>query len=116
MFTNVTYTFEFVSSCWRGVLKLKDETLTGLEIQVLGEIVIAARENVLNFGSRADDLFIARYIHRGRLTGAVEDSENGLSFVLTGDDIDTIVGDKLCLRTFRDNLVALTPVQQSARP
>lgn len=97
-------------------LKLKDETLTGLEIQVLGEIVIAARENVLNFGSRADDLFIARYIHRGRLTGAVEDSENGLSFVLTGDDIDTIVGDKLCLRTFRDNLVALTPVQQSARP
>lgn len=97
-------------AAWAECLELKYETLTGLEIQVLGEIVIAARENVLNFGSRADDLFIARYIHRGRLAGAVEDGEGGLSLILAGDDIDTVVGDKLYLRTFRDHLVALSPV------
>lgn len=64
----------------------------------------------------ADDLLITLYIHRGRLHCTVEDGECRTSLVLTGDDIDAVIGNKLRLSAFDDDLVALSPMQESACP
>ena len=57
-------------AAWAVCLELKDETLTGLEIKVLGEVEVATSKNILHLGGIADDLCITRYIHRGGLAGA----------------------------------------------
>ena len=97
MYTDVSYTFENVSGFQAGRLVFEDETLTRLEFNVLGEVVVTACEDVFCLHSVADDLCIALHIHRGGVAGAVEDGENSLTLVLAGDDIDAIVGHKLCL-------------------
>ena len=97
MYTDVSYTFENVSGFQAGRLVFEDETLTRLEFNVLGEVVVTACEDVFCLHSVADDLCIALHIHRGGVAGAVEDGENCLALILTGDDIDAIVGHELCL-------------------
>ena len=97
MFTDVSYTFENVSSRQVVYLEFEYETLAGLEIKVLGEVIVTTSEDILHQRSITDDFCIALHIHRNGLTSAVEDGENGLAFVLTGDDIDAVVRDKLCL-------------------
>ena len=73
MYTDVSYTFENVSSRKAECLVFEDETLTRLEFEVLGEVVVTACEDVFCLHSVADDLCIALHIQRGGFVGAVED-------------------------------------------
>ena len=97
MYTDVSYTLENVSSLKAGCLVFEYETLTRLEFEVLGEVVVTACEDIFGLHGVADDLCITLHIHRGGAVGAVEDGEHGLALILTGDDIDAIVGHELCL-------------------
>ena len=97
MYTDVSYTFENVSGLQAGCLVFEDETLTRLEFDVLGEVVVSACEDIFGLHGVTDNLCIALHIHRGGVAGAVEDGEHGLALILTGDDIDAIVGHELCL-------------------
>ena len=97
MYTDVSYTFENVSSRKAECLVFEDETLTRLEFEVFGEVVVSACEDVFSLHGVADDLCITLHIQCGRAAGAVEDGECGLALVLAGDDIDAVVGHELCL-------------------
>ena len=97
MYTDVSYTFENVSSRKAECLVFEDETLTRLEFEVLGEVVVTACEDVFSLHGVADDLCITLHIQCGGAAGAVEDGENSLTLVLAGNDINAIVGHKLCL-------------------
>ena len=110
MYTDVSYTFENVSSLKAECLVFEYEALTRLEFEVLGEVVVTACEDIFGLHGVADDLCITLHIHRGGAVGAVEDGENCLALILTGDDIDTIERNKLRHRAFRDELVTLSPM------
>ena len=73
MYTDVSYTFENVSGLQAGGLVLENETLTRLEFEVLGKVVVTACEDIFSLHSIADDLCIALHIQRGGFVGAVED-------------------------------------------
>ena len=116
MYTDVSYTFENVSGLQAGCLVFEDETLTRLEFEVLGEVVVTACEDIFGLRGVADDLCITLHIHRGGAVGAVEDGEHGLALILTGDDIDAVKRSELRLLTLDDNIVALAPVEQTREP
>ena len=42
---------------------------------------------------------------------SVEDGEDGFAFMLTGENINSVPGDELCLRTTGDDFVVLPPVE-----
>ena len=96
--------------------KIENQALAGFEFEVFGKVEIMVCQNLLNLGSVANDLGIARHIEGGGFAGAVEDGKDGSTLILTGDDIDTIIGDKLDLLTFRNHLISLTPMEQTTEP
>ena len=92
------------------MLKIQNKRLTGLQLQVAGEIIIAICQNILHLDSIANDLSIALHIKGSRFAGAVEDGKGSLTIVLTGDDIDAIIGNELDLLTLRNHRIPLSPM------
>ena len=63
-----------------------------------------------------DNLSIPTDGQRGYVWCAVEDSHNGLALILASDNINATMGDELRHSAFRDDLIALPPMQQPAQP
>ena len=94
-------------------LEVQNQGLAGLHGQVVAQVVVAASEDVLDAGGVADDLFVALDVEGGGLGSAVEDSHHGAALILSGYNIDALVANELLHRALRDDVVALTPVQQA---
>ena len=47
---------------------------------------------------------------------AIKDGEHRLALILAGDDIYAVEGDELRLFALDDNIIALTPMEQTAEP
>ena len=97
-------------------LVFQDEGLTGTKFQIFGEIVITSSQDVLGSFRITDDFRITFDIHNSRLRCTIEDSESCTSFVLTGNDVNAVIRNKLRLLALRDDLVALSPMQKSTCP
>ena len=95
---------------------VENERLTGFEYEVFGEVVIVVRQDVLNLGGIADDLGIAGHIEGRGFRGAIEDGKRRMALILTSDDIDAVIGDELDLFALRNNLISLSPMEQTREP
>ena len=61
-------------------------------------------------------LSIAGYRHDDSLGSTVENGENGLILILTGDNVYTTIRYEVQLTAMGDNLTTLSPMQQTAQP
>ena len=90
--------------------------MSGRELDVLVEGHSFLSDDVEGLLRLSDDLGIAGHLEDGRLGGAVEDGERGMSIVLAGDDIDALPWDELRLAALDDEGIALTPMEESGEP
>jgi hypothetical protein len=74
------------------------------------------RKNIFHLACTANDLRIAFHRHRGRLTGAIQYDEHRLLLILSGNDIDPLMGNELRLPSLNDSLAMLPPVKQLTKP
>ena len=65
--------------------------MTGLEIEVFGEVVITVGKDILGLRSSTDNFCVALHIHCGRFAGAIKNREYSVTFILAGNDIDAIL-------------------------
>ena len=80
------------------------------------QVNVLARDNILGGLRVADDFGIACHLKLSVLLSSVEYSHGRLASVLACNDVDTLPGDELSLRSGSDHLVALAPVEQSGEP
>ena len=92
------------------------ERFARLQGDVVGEVDLAAGDDIGGCGGLADDLSIAGYGHGGLASLAVENGQRRAALILASDDVDAFEGDELCLLSLADEVVALTPVEQFALP
>ena len=96
--------------------KFENQALAGFEFEVGGEIKITVRQDVLHLGSTTDHLGITGHVEGGGFAGAIEDGERRTTPILTGNDIDAIIRNKLDLLTLGDDLISLSPMEQTTEP
>ena len=96
--------------------ELDDERLARREREVVVEGYAAACDDIGCCGMVADDFGIAFDGHCGLLACAVENGKHGASLMLTGDDVDSVVGDELRHGAPDDDVVPLPPMEQSRQP
>ena len=92
------------------------ERFARLQGDVVGEVDLAAGDDIGGCGGLADDLSIAGYGHGGLASLAVENGQRRAALILASDDVDALEGDELRLLSLADEVVALTPVEQFALP
>lgn len=87
-----------------------------MQLDIFADVNGTATDDVGGLAMLADDFAIAADGHGGDVVGAIEDGQYGLSRVLPRDDIDAAMRDELRHTAFGDNLIALSPMQQTAQP
>ena len=77
---------------------------------------MSASGHIGGFDRLAYDFSIALNVELGSFALTVDHGHHALALILTGYDIDTLVGDELSLTAFGNHFVALAPVEQVANP
>src|SRR5574344_1153094 len=97
-------------------LKFQNHRLTWAELHILVERYMSASGHIGGFDRLAYDFSIALNVELGSFALTVDHGHHALALILTGYDIDTLVGDELSLTAFGNHFVALAPVEQVANP
>ena len=77
---------------------------------------MATCSNILGTRLTAYHLFIALHGQSSFFRRAVENSKHSIAIILARYDVDAIVRNKVFHAALRNDVVALTPVEQLAKP
>lgn len=87
-----------------------------MEFYLSAEINSTAANDVSALSVMSDDFLIAADRQGGDVGRSVEDDKNRSSSVLSGNNINASIRYKLRHCAFADDLITLSPVQQTAEP